>query len=103
MTDDKNLVDRMTRNPTLRPSEIKEAVIALNRKKCQIARILGIEPETLSRILKGRPASVPVEKLLRLLVVCEAMPDETPQELKAKWEMMQQVVSLRLTPVEIAQ
>lgn len=96
------IIERMTRNPTLRPAEFAEAIKSLKRKKYEIARILGIEPETLSRILAGRPASGPVEKLLRLLVVCETMPDETTQELKSKWEAMLQVVSLSLSPMEIA-
>jgi len=94
-------IERMTRNPTLRPAEYPPAMGLIKRKKKHVAGVLGITPETLSRIIAGKPASKPVEKMFRLLVICETMPDETPQQLLSKWQSMLQVVSLDLSPMEI--
>ena len=97
MTDE----ERMTSNPTLRPHEWLAAIKTIKRKRKDIANALGITPEYLSRVLSGRPASKSLEKLFRLIVIAEIMPDNEPTELVAKAVEMRKVTHLDLRPMEI--
>lgn len=91
-------VVRLISNPTLRPDEWSAFIKQAKIKKQDIARMIGIEPESLSRILKGKPCSVAAEKLFRMIMVCELT-----RPAVGEFGALTTICSLALSPMEVAQ
>lgn len=64
-------IERLTSPSRLTPEEWAAFIKKAKIKKQDIAGMLCIEPETLSRILKGKACSVAIEKLFRIVMVCK--------------------------------
>lgn len=64
-------IERLTNPSRLKPEEWAAFIKKAKIKKQDIAGMLCIEPETLSRILKGKACSVAIEKLFRIVMVCK--------------------------------
>ncbi len=103
-------VERLISNPTLRPDEWSAFIKQAKIKKQDIARMIGIEPESLSRILKGKPVSVASEKIFRMIMVCELLrPEKNMVEADKRRRTVEQfgaltaICSLALSPMEVVQ
>jgi len=73
-------VERLTSPSRLKPEEWVAFIKKAKIKKQDIARMLCVEPETLSRILKGKACSIAVEKLFRLIMVCGLTRHDTDED-----------------------
>lgn len=73
-------IERLTSPPRLKSEEWAAFIKKAKIKKQDIARMLCVEPETLSRILKGKACSVATEKVFRLIMVCKLTQHETDKD-----------------------
>jgi len=108
MGSEREQIERLTSNPKLRPHEWADFASLVSFRKQDIAAMIGIEPESFSRILGGKPASIATEKMFRLIMVCELMRPALgcteAERLKNAVEqsvIMKVICSLDLSPMEI--
>lgn len=95
-------IERLISLPRLQSDEWAGFIKKTNLKKQDIARMLAIEPESLSRILKGKPCSIAAEKLFRMIMVCE-LTREDRDNIAHKFGAMIAICSLGLSSVELVQ